>query len=73
VLKRVGVLWKPKEGQQTKSVLSGSIELLGEDIRVVILKNEKKEKANQPDYQIMRVLPGDEEKPDTPKGEQTPF
>lgn len=48
---RIGGLWKGKEG--SKALLSGSIDLLGEDIRVVIFKNDKKE-GKQPDYFIVR-------------------
>jgi hypothetical protein len=56
MLKRIGVLWKPKEGSKSKAVLSGSIDLLGEEVRVVVLKNDRKEKPSHPDFQIVRVL-----------------
>ena len=56
MLKRIGSLWKPKEGQ--KAVLSGVIELLGQDIRVGIFKNDKAE-GTQPPYSILRYPEND--------------
>lgn len=51
MLKKIGSLWVAKDGQ--KAVLSGVIELLGQDIRVGVFKNAKVE-GNQPPYAILR-------------------
>ena len=44
---RLGALWNGKEGG--KAVMSGTI---NSDARVLILKNTKKEKPNQPDFHL---------------------
>jgi hypothetical protein len=53
-LKRIGALWKPKPGG--KAALSGVLSLLGEDLRVVVLKNEQKKTDRDPDYILHRAL-----------------
>jgi hypothetical protein len=53
-LKRIGALWRPKPGG--KAALSGTIELLGESLRVVVLKNERKRNERDPDYILHRAL-----------------
>jgi hypothetical protein len=50
---RIGSLWAGKQG--SKALLTGAIDLLGEDIRIVVFKNDKKEEGSkQPDYHIVR-------------------
>lgn len=50
-IRKIGSLWKAKEGQ--KAVLTGTIELLGEELRIGVYRNEKAE-GNQPPYNIVR-------------------
>jgi len=38
-MKRIGAFWKAKEG--SKAVLTGSIDLLGEEIKIGVFKNDK--------------------------------
>jgi uncharacterized protein (DUF736 family) len=52
--KQIGALWKPK--RDSKAVLTGTIDFLGEPIAVGIFKNENKEKDNYPDYHIVRLI-----------------
>jgi uncharacterized protein (DUF736 family) len=68
-MKRIGAFWKGKP--DSKAVLTGSIDLLGADIRVCVCKNDKKEKENEPDYYILRM---EERKPQQPQqsGDQPP-
>jgi uncharacterized protein (DUF736 family) len=58
-LRDIGGLYKGKEG--SKMLLSGSIDFLGDRIRIGIFKNDRKEKDSHPDYRICRVL--DDDKP----------
>lgn len=51
--KQIGALWRGKEG--SSAVLTGTIDLLGEPIRICIFNNEK-EKETHPDYRIVRFL-----------------
>jgi hypothetical protein len=53
-LKRIGALWRPKPGG--KAALSGTIDLLGDSLRVVVLKNERKRNERDPDYILHRAL-----------------
>lgn len=58
--RKIGALWRKErklEDGQTEPYFSGTLELLGEDIPVVIFKNGKKEKENYPDYIIYRSEP----------------
>jgi hypothetical protein len=64
-MKRIGAFWKGKP--ESKAVLTGSIDLLGTDIRICVCKNDKKENINEPDYHSLRM---EERKPE-PK-DQTP-
>jgi uncharacterized protein (DUF736 family) len=52
-MKRIGAFWKGKEG--SKAVLTGAIDLLGDDIKICVCKNDKKENVNEPDYHILRM------------------
>lgn len=54
--KKIGALWL-KTSQDGKKFMSGVLEGLGGDIQIVVFKNDKKEKENQPDYNIMRSEP----------------
>ena len=51
--KRVGALWK-RESEKGKTYLSGVLDMgaFGE-VRVSIFKNDRKEKENQPDYNVV--------------------
>ena len=48
----IGALWsrKTKDG---KTFLSGILNDLSGDIQIAVFKNDRKEKENQPDYQII--------------------
>jgi hypothetical protein len=55
-MRRVGVLWKPREG--AKSLGSGSVTVNGLRQRFVILRNDKKrEGSSQPDYVLLSADP----------------
>jgi hypothetical protein len=50
---RIGALWEGKK--DSKALLTGTLDFLGEDIRIVVFKNDKKEAGSkQPDYHIVR-------------------
>jgi uncharacterized protein (DUF736 family) len=51
--KKIGALWvrKTKDGME---YFSGVLDLLGEDINIAVFYNDKKEKDNQPDFNIVR-------------------
>lgn len=50
--RKIGALWL-KETKDGKKYFSGVLEDLRGEIRIAIFKNERKEKENQPDYQII--------------------
>lgn len=50
--RKIGALWL-KETKDGKKYFSGVIEDLRGDIRIAVFKNDRKEKENQPDYQII--------------------
>ncbi len=50
--RKIGALWL-KETKDGKKYFSGVLEDLRGEIRIVIFKNDRKEKENQPDYQII--------------------
>jgi len=58
---KIGALWKNQSKNKT-AFLSGTISagLLGQH-RVVVFKNELKEKDNQPDYHILLSDPAERE------------
>lgn len=49
--RKIGALWL-KETKDGKKYFSGVLEDLRGEIRIAIFKNDRKEKENQPDYQI---------------------
>jgi uncharacterized protein (DUF736 family) len=49
--RNIGAFWKPKG--DSKASLTGTIDFMGVSIRVAMFKNEKKEKENHPDYNIV--------------------
>jgi len=51
--KSIGALWA-KTSKDGKKYMSGILEDLSGDIRIVIFKNDRKEKENYPDYLIYR-------------------
>lgn len=57
--RKIGALWL-KEGNG-KKFFSGVIETLNGDVQIVIFKNDKKEKENHPDYNILLSEPKREE------------
>jgi uncharacterized protein (DUF736 family) len=50
--RKIGALWL-KETKDGKKYFSGVLEDLRGEIRIAIFKNDRKEKENQPDYQII--------------------
>ena len=46
----VGSLWRPDEGKPY--VLSGTVKIDGEDVRIAVFKNDKKESDRHPDFRI---------------------
>lgn len=66
----IGACWlKEKDG---KSYMSCQIRVPGMDLNFAIFKNEKKEKENQPDYNIVWSPPRKEGKSDSPAADN-PF
>lgn len=64
--KKIGALWK-KTTQDGKTYLSGVLSDLRGDINIAVFKNDRKEKDNQPDYNI--VLSQQQEKKERPAGD----
>ena len=50
--RKIGALWL-KETKDGKKYFSGVLEDMRGEIRIAIFKNHRKEKENQPDYQII--------------------
>lgn len=50
--RKIGALWI-RETQEGKKFMSGLIETLNGDVQIAVFKNDKKEKENQPDYNIV--------------------
>ncbi len=50
--RKIGALWL-KETKDGKKYFSGVLEDMRGEIRIAIFKNDRKEKENQPDYQIV--------------------
>ncbi len=50
--RKIGALWL-KESKDGKKYFSGVLEDLRGEIRIAVFKNDRKEKENQPDYQII--------------------
>ncbi len=50
--RKIGALWL-KETKDGKKYMSGVLEDLRGDIRIAVFKNDRKEKENHPDYQIV--------------------
>jgi uncharacterized protein (DUF736 family) len=47
----VGSLWRPDDTDKPY-VLSGTIKINGEDVRIAVFKNDKKESKRHPDFRI---------------------
>jgi uncharacterized protein (DUF736 family) len=52
MIRKIGALWI-RETQEGKKFMSGLIETLNGDVHIAVFKNDKKEKENQPDYNIV--------------------
>lgn len=50
--RKIGALWV-RESQDGRKFMSGLIETLNADVQIAVFKNDKKEKENQPDYNIV--------------------
>jgi len=50
--RKIGALWSKKTGDG-KTFLSGFLNDLSGDISIAIFKNDRKEKENQPDFNIV--------------------
>jgi uncharacterized protein (DUF736 family) len=64
--RKIGALWL-KEAKDGKKYMSGVLEDLRGDIRIAVFKNDRKEKDNHPDYQIVLS----EERKERSESEQT--
>jgi len=51
--KVIGALWL-RETKERKQFMSGVLNDLGGDIQIAVFRNDRKDKDNQPDYQIVR-------------------
>ncbi len=60
--RKIGALWlrKSKDGL---SFLSGVVQDMRGDINIAVFKNDRKEKDNQPDYNIVLSEPREEKRP----------
>jgi len=58
-LKSIGALWL-KEGKSGK-FMAGNIEVNGEEIGVMVFKNDKGDNPKRPDYRIMVIVEEDED------------
>jgi len=58
---KIGALWS-KQNKEGKTFLTGVINDISGDIRIVIFPNDKKTQPNQPDYNIVRSKPFDGQK-----------
>lgn len=50
--RKIGALWM-RESKDGRKYMSGILESLCGDIQIAVFKNDRKEKQNQPDYQII--------------------
>ena len=50
--RKIGALWV-RESQDGRKFMSGLIETLNGDVQIAVFKNDKKEKENHPDYNIV--------------------
>lgn len=56
--KKIGALWKHKDKKTNKTYLAGNVEVIvGMPTKIVIFSNDKKEKENHPDYNIVLSEP----------------
>jgi len=72
--RKIGALWV-RESQDGRKFMSGLIETLNGDVQIAVFKNDKKEKENQPDYNIvLSERPKPTEQPDGGPGpDEIPF
>lgn len=68
--RKIGALWV-RETQEGKKFMSGLIETLNGDVQIAVFKNDKKEKENQPDYNIVLSERSQANKP-APQADQGP-
>ena len=61
--KSIGGLWKNKT-KKGDTYLSGSIEIGGEKVKIVIFKNNYKEEEKHPDYRIFESKPQKSDEPE---------
>ena len=54
--KYIGALWL-KKSKKGLVYMSGQLEIDDQKIQITVFKNERKEKKNQPDYQILKSEP----------------
>ncbi len=66
--RKIGALWL-KETQEGKKFMSGLIETLHGDVQIAVFRNDKKEKDNQPDYNIVLSEPRKQSATDTGESE----
>ncbi len=50
--RKIGALWL-KEAKDGKKYMSGVLEDIRGEIRIAVFRNDRKEKDNHPDYQIV--------------------
>ena len=54
--RKIGALWS-KKTSEGKDYFTGAISDLRGEIQIVVLKNDKKQNENQPDYDILLSEP----------------
>lgn len=68
--KSIGALWEKRNFKTNELFYSGKITLPDETVlEIVVFKNSRKEKPNQPDFNIMKSRPKTENYTETKKDE----
>lgn len=56
-MKRIGGLWVKKSKKDGTSYLSGSLDLVSSELRVVLMKNKEKKSDRSPDWIVYKSEP----------------
>ena len=68
-MRKLGALWCRTSKKDGMQFMTGTLEDMRGDIKIVVFRNTKKEKENQPDYQIYLSEDRDESRPQSPSGQ----